>query len=216
MKLIRQSNGKVRLDKGTHEDRIAGYYMGHFTEEVLSEADRRIMQRWNQVWSIANHFYSPWQAIRMHMKKCKDEGNEISQTQAFYDYKNATRVFGDVVKTTKDAKRALLEEFTMKALQMSLNSRDLDNMNKAITNLIKIAALDRDTPEDHNKSANTMFVMNVYTKGSKNPKIINLDELDKVDRNQQKEILEAVEDEEVTEVEMEKLLKDGESASESE
>jgi len=67
-----------------------------------------------------------------------------SQAQAYRDLRSAIELFGDVVKTKKEASRYILYELAMKNYQLAASVSDIDQMNRAVANLIKITGVDRD------------------------------------------------------------------------
>ena len=64
--------------------------------------------------------------------------------QAYRDIRSAIDLFGDVVKIKKETSRYILYELGMKNYQLAASKGDVEQMNKALTNLIKITGVDRD------------------------------------------------------------------------
>jgi hypothetical protein len=201
-------NGKStgRLPKlNTIDDKIAAYELGLIEE--LSPQETEIRARWHKIWSRLVNFHSATQAVNAHVKACKEEGKTISTRTAWSDYRKATALFGNLIETPKKAKRILIEELAMKTFQTASHKKDVDGMNRAIANLIKINGLDRpDADIEVGAGGQNMYFMSIYMKGADKPKIINLDELNQISPEQATELLDAVEADEITEMEIKFLM----------
>lgn len=212
--------GKSKLSKkpklDTIEDRIAAYEIGIIDE--LTPKELEIRDRWSGLWAMLVNFHSPTQAVKAHVKKCEQSMRKISERTAWDDYRKCTLLWGNLMETTKKAKRILVEEYAHKTFQMAVHNKDIKGMNMAVANLIKINNLDRPDAEitDGAGGGNAYF-MAIYTKGAEKPKIISLDDMNNIPAEQYQELLEAVEDQEITDVEMHELMKseglDGSKAS---
>lgn len=191
----------------TIEDKIAAYEVGLIPLDDLTSEEQRIRERWHKIWARLISFHSPTQAVNAHVKQCKENGHPISLRTAWNDYRKSTLLFGNLIETSKKAKRLLVEEYALKTFQMATNAKDIEGMNRAVANIIKLNGLDRSDPEiaAHDSGRNT-FVMAVYVKGAERPKIVNLDALHKIPEAEYAEILQGIEADEITEVEIKALM----------
>lgn len=218
MNVIHQSNGKYRIDKNaTKEDRIAAYFMKQIPKSDLTKKEQELVDRWVQVYTIKlNNFCSDHLAVQMHHTLCEESGHPISGRSALYDLSNAQKIFGDITKTTKEAKRAIFETWQTEVFRMAMKAGDIQGMNRAIKNLIDMHALNKPTAEGPDRREKpSMFVLAVYSKEADRPNIINLDEMGRVSKEQQNALLEMIDQEEITEIEMKALLEETDGDRES-
>ena len=68
----------------------------------------------------------------------------VTERQAYQDVTDATDLFGDVSKATKEGIRNILYEYAVKAYQLAVNNKDVQGMNNAVKNLIKISGVDKE------------------------------------------------------------------------
>ena len=52
--------------------------------------------------------------------------NEISRATAYRDVKNATKLFGEVTKTSKESKRTILQQYCDRIYKIAMRDEDLD------------------------------------------------------------------------------------------
>jgi len=199
---------KGRLPKlDTIDDKIAAVEFELISEDSLTPAEKKIRIRWHELWGRLMNFHSPTQAVTAHVLHQKKMGSPISTRTAWSDYRKCTLLWGNMLETPKKAKRLLVEEYTLKTFQMATNKKDVDGMNRAIANLIKINALDRPDAElALGSGGGNMYFMSIYTQGSKKPKVINLDDMNSIPAGEYEELMNAVEDQEITDVEIELLM----------
>lgn len=120
-------------------EKIRAHYIN---EDVkLTDKEQRIFDRYRELFHLLCEFNSNEEAIKIHSKN-----NDISPMQAYRDLKAATDLFGDVLQTSKEAKKYVVEQYAMEVLKMAKNSKnpDLKEMNAAIKNLIEINGFKRD------------------------------------------------------------------------
>jgi hypothetical protein len=206
---------KGRLPKlQTVEDKIAAYELGLI--DTLSSQDTRIRDRWHKIWAKLTAFHSPTQAVTAHVSQCEQENMPISVRTAWDDYRKSTLLWGNLIDTPKKAKRIITEELAMKTFQMAASAKDVDGMNRAVANLIKLNGLDKeDTEVASGAGGKNLYVMAVYTAGSEKPKIINLDALNQIPKKEYDEILDAVEADEITDLEIELLMKEEQNGNQA-
>lgn len=187
---------------GTAKDRISAYMMGKLEEEEITEEEREMMDRWLNIWNLLNKYHSPAQAVETHIRAMENNGKPISRRTAYRDLRNATDLWGDASKISKRAQLILYQEFAMKAFQVSAHKKDGDAMNKALANLIKLAAMS----EDHFDESREAHTYQLVIKTGKGDKTFSLDQVSKMKFSEYEEIIEAVEDDEMSTDEMKSLL----------
>lgn len=219
MNVVHQSNGKYRLDAKTTEDKIAAYFMKQIDKEQLSPKEQKIMKRWVQVYTIKiSNFYSDFEAVKIHHTLCEEQGDPIGGTTAFYDLQNAMKVFGNITTASKEAKRSIYEAWQTEVFRMAMKDNDIQGMNRAIKNLIDMHALNKPSVEKPaGDQKPSMFVLAVYSKDAEKPKFINLDEIGQIPKQEHNALMDMIDQEEITDIEMKALLEeaDGEEESES-
>ncbi len=133
---------QIDLSKHTTLERVAQYYI---KENIrLTPKEEEVRLRWEAAFSILCNFHSTEQTVQVLMSKFS-----YSRAQAYRDVQNSTRLFGDVSKSSKEGVRNILYEYAMRVFQLAASAKppDLDQMNKAMANMIKIKGLDREDPE---------------------------------------------------------------------
>lgn len=136
---LKKSKAPLRLEKDTTFDKIFAHYV---QDAELTDKQEEIRQRWEAAWTLMCNYHSPDQTKAMIAKQFN-----ISERQALRDIKNSILLFGDVSKTSKEAYRHLLFEYSMKAWQIAAKDRNADGMNRAVSNMIKIKGLDKADPD---------------------------------------------------------------------
>lgn len=148
------------LPKETTYDRIYVWYIKGDNYVALTETEIDIRDRWQQMWLLLCNGRTPEKAVRFIMRI-----TGVSRSQAYVDLRSATKLFGEVVKTSKDSKRALYEGFANKIYNMALRKDppDLDQANKALANMIKLSGLDEADPDlpDFTKLEPSHFTINL-------------------------------------------------------
>jgi hypothetical protein len=165
---------KQILSKETTFERIFAHFMDESVK--LTPKEEQIRERWDAAFSLLLNYHSTEQAANIMKSKYG-----ISRAQAYRDVQNATRLFGDISKAHKEGIRHILYEYSMKVFQMAANCKppDLDQMNKSITNMMKIKGLDKDDPDipafEHLQQHIYNIVMDAKVLGL--PEIPNLEEV---------------------------------------
>lgn len=197
-----QSDSTYKDKLNTAKDRIAAYMVGKIDESDLTEDDHEMMERWLYIWNLLNKYHTPSQAVESHIKNCATKGKEISRRTAYRDLRNATDLWGEAAQISKKAKLNLLYEFSMKTFQLAANSKNYSEMNKALNNLTKLAAMSDDSFGDDHEAHTYQLVINT---GS-GQKTFNLDEVGKMKKSDYHEVIEAVEEDEMSLDEMKMLI----------
>lgn len=128
-----------KRNKLTARVAIREYYL---KGTALSQKHEDIRQRWTAAFTLLCSYHSVQQAIPVHRSTFK-----ISEGQAYRDFKEALRLFGDVMKTEKEGLRQVVYEYAIKTFQLAAKNGDYKAMNQAVNNMMKLQGLDREDPD---------------------------------------------------------------------
>ena len=106
---------------------------------TLSESEESIRKRLSACFSLQCGGKSPVQVVKIIKKTYK-----VTEQQAYVDIKNSVKLFGNVQSSDKQGIRNILFEYAMKVYRLAAKNNQINEMNKAITNMIKIKGLDFD------------------------------------------------------------------------
>lgn len=134
-------------ESGTTLDRIWANIAFGNDAIILTEKEVEIKHRYEMAW----HFLCELRSTQDTVNCLMAEFSNLSQAQAYRDVSCTKRLFGDITKTSKAADAFILAEMANVAFKMAKDSHDVDGMNKAIANLIKIKGLDKDEPDALNE-----------------------------------------------------------------
>lgn len=109
----------------------------------LSPKHQEMKKRWSAAFALLCNFHSITQAVPVLQR----EFNGISEATAYRDVSSAIKLYGDVLKSSKDGLRHILYECAMKVYQLAAKHDDYKAMNSAVANMIKLHGLDRDEPD---------------------------------------------------------------------
>ena len=110
----------VPTELTTSFDRIYYSYLSEEVEALLSEEELERRARIDDAWHYMVKRKSPLAAAQWLQEK-----RGVSRATAYRIVREALQVFGDVVKTSKDAKRRLLWEYSLKGLDKCLKIDDM-------------------------------------------------------------------------------------------
>ncbi|HQU52018.1 MAG TPA: hypothetical protein PK643_03350 [Saprospiraceae bacterium] len=133
------SEGRKRASALT---RIREFYEDKWDEVELTEKQETIRTRLSAAFSMLCKFNSPVQCVPYLMKEF-----DISEVQAYRDIKDATKLFGNVLKSDKEGHRYIIYEYAIKTYQMAADKGDHKAMAASVANMIKLLGLDRDDPD---------------------------------------------------------------------
>lgn len=122
-------------------DRLQAYYKAADTAKpiALTKHQLEVHTRLDAAWTLLLDKKPEEKTITKLMKKFS-----ISRAQAYRDLGDCKRLFGDVVKSTREADRYLLREMAMETYALSKKAGEFKEMNKAVDNLIKITGVQKD------------------------------------------------------------------------
>lgn len=123
-------------------DRIFTWYEKGDNYVQLTPIEEEQRKRWTACFSLLCSGRSPQRTAKIMSKFFG-----ISESTAHRDVRSAIKLFGDVNKSDKQGLRNLLFEYSMKAFNMAVRTKNIDQMNKAIANMIKVKGLDLEDPD---------------------------------------------------------------------
>jgi len=199
--LFPQHKGKIEIKMDTPEDRISAFMIAKIEKEQLHKGDEKIMRRWLKIWNLLLNYHSPSQAVTAHVKMCAEDPDlgTISERTAWYDLKNATKIWGNLNEVPYHASLVLLSEYAMKTFQLAAQQRNVKEMNRAIAEMREIRkdlhnisdVGDLDTPTSR-------FVLIIQTGGEgQSPRTIDLDDYQELPDDVAAEVIEAVQNQEI-------------------
>ncbi len=122
-------------------DKLQAYYKALDTANpvVLSKHNQEVLTRLEAAWALLLDKKPEEKTITKLMRKF-----DLSRAQAYRDLGDCKRLFGDVVKSNKEADRYLLSEMALETYALSKKAGEFKEMNKAVDNLIKIKGIQKD------------------------------------------------------------------------
>lgn len=216
--LFPEQRGKIAVKLDTPEDRIAAFMISKIEKEELHKGDEKIMRRWLKIWNLLLNYHSASQAVTAHVKMCSEDPDigPISERTAWYDLKNATRIWGNLNEVPYHASLVLLLEYAMKTFQLAAQQRNVKEMNRAIAEMREIKkdlhnisdVGDLDTPTSR-------FVLIIQTGGEGNaPRTIDLDDYQELPEDVANEVIEAVQSQEIETSKFMKIVEEAKNVSE--
>ncbi|MEH0154020.1 hypothetical protein V6R21_07710 [Limibacter armeniacum] len=189
-------------DHGTLRDRIMASYLDPDMVS-LTEREESVRMRWEQVNALLLKGHSKEQ---VSIKVSKLYG--ISRRMAYNDIRNAMSMYGDVTKSTRDGERAILKELSMRVYRKAWKDGDLKSANVALKNYYLFAGLDKDETDMPN--AETIepheFVFKLPTSDKGKQLTIDITDIQKLPTEMQEKLINAVEDETITEEMLDEML----------
>jgi hypothetical protein len=101
-------------------DRIWKFYFDQKTTVNLKPKEEEIRKRIVNIWGLLADILTDRQAVQAHMKWCSDTGYEVKETIAYEDLKYAKMLFGDRNKQSKEAMRAISNEWLINAIHKAV------------------------------------------------------------------------------------------------
>lgn len=134
--------------KGTAFDRIKYFYLEKIPENCLTEKEKEMIWRFENIWGLYQKHLKSSIAIKHHVKTCEIKGYKIDERTAWRDFRDANKIWGKNARVNKQAKLVLLDEATTDIYLKAKEKKSLTQMNKAINNLLKINKQVEDQLED--------------------------------------------------------------------
>lgn len=198
-------------------DRIRASYMQEGGEARLSKSDLVLREQLQATHALLLQYHSPQQAVKIIQERFS-----LSQPTAYRRLRDTTELFGDVTRTSKEGVRDMLFEMTMRVFQLAAAAKDdyknprpdLKAMNTAIARMAKLKGLDE---KDNNALtpgmlARNTYVVNLTVQGpggeTKTIPLAGLDQLAQEDPDTYAQLLDSMENSDLTPEQMRGLLDD--------
>jgi hypothetical protein len=105
-------------------DRIWKFYYEKSDIE-LKEKEEEIRTRLVNIWGYLSDILTDRQAVQAHVKWCEDMGYRIKERQAYEDLRYAKMLFGDRTKQTREAQRAMVNEWLIWGIKKAKEDQSL-------------------------------------------------------------------------------------------
>jgi hypothetical protein len=191
----------VPTELTTSFDRIYYSYLSEEVEALLTEQELRHRARMDEAWHDMVQRKSPLSAAQLLQAT-----HDMSRATAYRIVRDALQVFGDVVKTSKDAKRRLLWEYSLKGLDKSLELEDMRAYAAILKNMTTFEGLNLDDNTFDGESIQAHTYMIVLGRPGGEELRFNADAIEELPLTEYTEVLDAVENMTTSAEEMEELL----------
>lgn len=112
---------------------------------TLTAKQEAIRIRWAMALTLRSNYLSKMQAAQKIM-----EEYGVGLSQAYNDVSNSERLFGNFVKSEREGRRAILQEWAEKLFQRALHAKDLKIQAKALELIARFAGVDDDSEAQFN------------------------------------------------------------------
>ena len=191
----------VPTELTTSFDRIYFSYLSEEVEALLTPQELQQRDRIDEAWHYMVKRKSPVTTAEWLQKKF-----EISRATAYRIVREALQVFGDVVKTSKDAKRRLLWEYSLRGLDKCLKIEDMRAYAAILKNMTTFEGLNLDdnTFDGEAIQAHTYLIQLKAANGRELR--FNANSIEELPVEQYTEVLDAVEEMTTSVEEMDEML----------
>ena len=185
----------------TSFDRIYFSFLSEDVEAQLTEQELQQRERIDEAWHYLLKRKSPLATAEWLQKK-----RGVSRATAFRIVRHTLQVFGDLVKTTKEQKRLLLWEYSLKGLNSALALGDMRAYAAILKNMTTFEGLN---VEDKNIDLEALqpHTYLIQLSGAEGKGVqFNVDKIDELEEATYAEVVEAVENMTISAEEMEDIL----------
>ncbi|QCR23082.1 hypothetical protein [Pontibacter sp. SGAir0037] len=125
-------------------DRILASFLSEKAEDELTLHEKEVRARYVAIQALSEAHYLDSDIIKIHIEKQEELGRPISRATAYRDLAAAQELFGEINKTTRQAKRYALLQLAKKGLQLADKFEDARGYAAQIRNMIMIEGLHKD------------------------------------------------------------------------
>lgn len=126
----------------TNAERLIGYLDGSLPADAVKKPDLKKLERISQLKSWLFEYKNQRKVIKMMMNLYN-----YSEFTAYRDLKLMERVFGPVLKQSKEIKRALADEMINQDRELAIARKDTKSLPAITRNYILLHGLDKEDPE---------------------------------------------------------------------
>lgn len=185
----------------TSYDRIYFSYLSDEVDALLTDQERKHRERIDVAW---HHMVTrkSAQSAAEHIELTYS----VSRATAYRVVRDALQIFGDVVKTSKDAKRLLLWEYSLKGLDECMAIGDMRAYAAILKNMSSFEGLNLEdkTFDGEAITAHTYLIQIGTAQGQELS--FNVDKIDELEDAKYADVVEAVENMSISLDEMEEML----------
>ena len=122
-------------------ERLWRYY--YQKEDVLlTEKEEEIRKRVNNIWALQGDFLTDTKCVRAHVKWCADQGITITERHGWNDLQHSRMLFGNPQVQNKQAKKAVVSEWLLRALEYAWKEKDLQSFERLVNRYNKVNGLE--------------------------------------------------------------------------
>ncbi|MBA3899386.1 MAG: hypothetical protein H0X62_04110 [Bacteroidetes bacterium] len=204
----KETRPALRTFEGSTLEKIEAYLVQTKEEIVLTKAENEILARYETALGILRGRRFPrteQQCVKMLCRIFK-----ISPRQARMDVNATQKIFGGVMQSNKAFKRHMASEWAVKAIETASKEGKIKEFINAIKLYAEVNGLDQDDPDvpDAENYRPSKYELHIHFKGETKPVTFDFNNLGNIEEAQFEEIVKTVEDMEIDEMEMRRILMD--------
>ncbi len=199
--VMRRLQDIVPTELETSFDRIYFSYLSEEVEALLTEQELKHRERIDEAWHYMVKRKSPLAAAEWLQAK-----RDVSRATAYRIVRDALQVFGDVVKTSKDAMRRQMWEFSLKGLNECLKLGDMRAYAAILKNMTTFQGLNLEDNTFDGEAIQAHTYMIVLGRPDGQELRFNANAIEELPADQYTQVLDAVEEMTTSAEEMEELL----------
>lgn len=131
------------IGKTSHYERIVAFMNDRLAESDLTDHEQLLINRWNEAFTLLRNYNSTADAVALLMKRFPG----LSRAQAYRDCSNATSLFGDISKSSKEGIRHLSTEIVKDAISMARDANDYTEMRQGAKDMASINGVNLNDPD---------------------------------------------------------------------
>lgn len=139
---IKALRAQERLKGLSPTEQIKEYYLSNDLDIILPDHVKQIEERVSLAFRLQCKGLSKTSIVSKLVKLFG-----VTNRTAYTYCRQAHEIFGEVHKINKDAIRHITYEMALTAYRMAHRLKDINGMNRALTNITKIYSLDKDDPD---------------------------------------------------------------------
>jgi hypothetical protein len=190
-------------------DRILASFTSKEAENLLTEHEKKVKERYVSVLALAEEHYTDAAIIKAHM-----EATGVSRATAYRDYTEAQELFSSVTKVTRQARRYAVLQLAKRGLQLAAAEGAAKAFASQVRNLIMLEGLDKDdtTGLDPEQMQPPTFVLQIQTPTG--PFSFDVSKMSGIKDIPYQEIMSAVQSQSLNEEQMKAYLEESEQEQE--
>lgn len=184
----------------TSEDRIYFSFLSAEVEATLTAQELEQRTRIDEAWHYLLKRKSPLATAEWLQSK-----RGISRATAFRIVKQTLRIFGDVVKTTKEQKRLLMWEYSLNGLKMAEALGDMRAYAAILKNMTTFEGLNVEDKESSLEALQAHTFLIELKGNAGKPVQFNVDKIEELEEATYAQVVDAVENMTISAEDMEEI-----------